>query len=452
MKQSIVLCLAVLSICSATTPGHAGEIGSKSNAAGAASVSSEPIPSTLFGMTVHIRGQKEPWPVVPFGSFRVHDRLASWALINKSDGNYDWRQLDGLLADLKAHGVDDVVFTLNFTPSWASSRPNENCAQGQAKALVGLGMLGGACDPPNDVNPDGTGTDKHWKDFITAIAKHSKNSSTAHIKYWEIWNEPHNDFFWTGTFPQMVRMAHDAYTIIKGIDPDALVLTPSVGLDPGKSQKWIEGYLAAGGGQYADVIAFHGYVHSGRFGVYPQAADLVPRLNNFKNVLAKYGQSDKPLWDTEASWGNASVMGFENDEDFQAAFLGQFYLLHWSEGVARLYWYAYNDGTVGTLWRPDPGNPSGPGKATKGAQAYTQVYKWLVGSTMTKPCSQRGNLWTCSLTKADGHEMEVTWASHGEQTYKPKPSFTKTRDLEGNTATADREIKVSSKPILLESQ
>jgi hypothetical protein len=250
----------------------------------------------------------------------------------------------------------------------------------------------------------------------------------------------------------MVRMARDAYTIIKGIDPDALVLTPSVGLDPAKSLKWIDGYLAAGGGQYADVIAFHGYIHSGRLGVYPQAADLIPRLNNFKNILAKYGQGSKPLWDTEASWGNAKVMGFENNEDFQAAFLAQFYLLHWSEGVTRLYWFAWNDGTVGTLWSPDPGDPTGPGRPTKGAQAYTQVYNWLVGSTLTKPCSQRGDFWTCSLTKADGHEAEITWASGAEKTYTPRPSLKRIHDLDGNSTTAANGNKVGSKPVLFDSQ
>ena len=417
---------------------------------GTAHPGSEAIPPTLFGMEVHIRPQPVPWPAVPIGSIRLSDNLISWAQINKSDGNYDWRQLDEKLADLKAHDIDDVLYTFRLTPSWASSKPTDNCARGAASGLVGLAAMPGECDPPADLNPDGTGADKHWKDFVGAIALHNKNSSkTAHITYWEIWNEPHNDFFWTGTFDQMMRMARDASAVIKSINPDAVILSPSVGLDVGKSVKWITGYLSAGGGDYADIIAFHGYVHSGRLGIYPSATDLVSRLNSFRNILAKYGQSSKTLWDTEASWGNAKGMGFE-DEDSQAAFLAQFYLLHWSQGIPRLYWYAWNDGLVGTLWVPDPTDPSDPGRLTKAAIAYKQLFNWLRGSTMTERCSQKGSLWICGLSEADGHTAQIVWASREEENYSPNALPMKMRDLDGNVSTVSAGIKVNTKPVLLE--
>src|SRR6202000_884775 len=123
----------------------------------------------------------------------------------------------------------------------------------------------------------------------------------AHIKYWEIWNEPHNAFFWTGTFPQMVRMTKDAASIIKSIDPDALIISPPVGLDM-NGARWLEGFLAAGGGDAVDIISFHGYIHSGKLGARPSAPVLLERVEIARKLIAKYGQGSKPLWDTEASW------------------------------------------------------------------------------------------------------------------------------------------------------
>lgn len=401
-------------------------------------------------MEVHVRARQEPWPAVPIGSFRLSDNLTSWAQINKSDGNYDWRLLDEKLTEIEEHGVNDVLYTFRLTPSWASSKPSHNCVAGQT-GMPALATMTGSCDPPNDLNADGTGTDKHWKDFVTAIAVHNRNSRSGHIRYWEIWNEPHNEFFWSGTFEQMVRMAHDASSILKDIDPKALVLSPSVGLEVGKSVEWITRYLAAGGGTYADIIAFHGYVHSGKFGVYPSAADLIPRLENFKSILAKYGQNSKTLWDTEASWGNATAMGFD-DEDLQAAFLAQFYLLHWSLGVPRLYWFAWNNGTVGTLWMPDPGRRFNPGRLTKAAVAYGELYKWLNGSVMSHPCSQSGDLWSCSITQPGGHEAQIVWAGGGEWDFTPKELPAKMRTLDGSVSTLSGETKINSKPVLFQSQ
>jgi hypothetical protein len=172
-------------------------------------------------------------------------------------------------------------------------------------------------------------------------------------------------------------------------------------------------------------------------------------LTEFRKVLAQYGQQSKPLWDTEASWGNEEV--FLPDPDMQAAFLAQFYLLHWSQGIERLYWYAYNDGAVGRLWIPDAYSPSRPGTVTKAGTAYAELYSWLVGATMTQACAQDGSKWTCGITK-DGHEAQIVWSPDSEQSYTPKPAFKRMRELDRTTNPISGPIKIGPKPILLESQ
>jgi polysaccharide biosynthesis protein PslG len=408
-----------------------------------------PIPATLFGLHMHkpmiLRNQ--PWPTVPFGAGRLWDTGTYWAEINIADGKYDWDLLDKWLARFHEHDIDDLLYTFGRAPQWASSRPNDSDC-----ALAGSAKPMGDCDPPNDLKPDGTGPNQHWKDFVTAIATHSKNSRTSHIRYWEIYNEPNQEKQWKGTNAQMIRMAKDAREIILGIDPHAVIVTP-----PGSVkfyQSWMENYLHDGGGKNEDVMAVHAYVHTGKPGVYPVAADIIPGLKSLRKMMEDRGLASMPLFDTESSWGRARVMGFENDDDFQAGFLAQFYLLHWSQGISRLYWYCWNNGEIGTLWSPDPDNPSAPGRVHKAAGAYEQTYHWMVGATMNPLCSQAGDgIWTCGLTRPGGYEALAVWSTSGNKSYTANAKFKKFRDLDGNTTTiTGGKVNIGFKPILLQNQ
>ena len=97
----------------------------------------------------------------------------------------------------------------------------------------------GQCDPPSDLKPDGSGSDQSWKDFVSAIVTHNKNSVDAHIRYWEIWNEPHTPNQWKGTNAQLIRMAEDARRIILGVDPNAIIVSPSSDMKTPKQQDWM---------------------------------------------------------------------------------------------------------------------------------------------------------------------------------------------------------------------
>jgi hypothetical protein len=377
---------------------------------------------------------------------RLWDSDTQWANINTSDGVYDWTILDKWLASSQAHSVD-VLYTFGRIPAWASSNPSDpNCGEGA-----------GTCDPPKDLNPDGSGSNQLWKNFVAALVAHNRASNTAHIKYWEVWNEPYHTRGWNGTIPQMIRMAQDARAIIKSADPSAMVFTPSF-VVTGEGRLWLESYLGAGGGQYADGIAFHGYVQ--------RAGHLVVEdFNNYvsllKITLANHGQQGKPLWDTEASWGYSRIAGF-NDLDMQAAFVARFYLLHWSNGVDRFYWYQWNaKNTVGTLWKVDQYNPGGPGTVLKPGIAYEEIYNWMVGATMTSPCTASGSVWTCQLSRPHGYQAMAVWdasqtCSNGVCSTTPYTydrAYIKYRDFAGNaTALSHRTVPVGAKPILLENR
>ena len=268
-------------------------------------------------MTLH-NYDTTPWPSIPFASLRTWDTAVNWADIQPAPNTYLWSNLDALIDLAQRRGVD-LVFTLGRTPRWASASPD-------AKSPYGPGQ----CAPPANI--------QYWDEFLRAVVNHAGGK----IKFWETWNEPQSpdSEFYCGDVSTMVELQRRAYEIIKTIDPGAMVLTPSpVG---GYGPAWMSRFLAGGGGKYADIMAFHGYLAPGA-----DAELIIGTIAKFKAIFAEHGQETKPVWDTEAGWGENSWL---SDPDLQAAFLAKFYLLHWSAGVERFYWYAYDNDKWGTLW------------------------------------------------------------------------------------------------------
>ena len=120
-----------------------------------------------------------PWPSFPFGSFTLWGTGNTWPVLNPSEGVYNWTSLDKWLSKAESEGMTDIIYSFGKTPTWASSKPTD-------QSCVNPASPPGSCDPPNDVNPDGAGTDQHWIDFVTAIVTHT----AGQVKYYEMWNEP----------------------------------------------------------------------------------------------------------------------------------------------------------------------------------------------------------------------------------------------------------------------
>lgn len=395
-----------------------------------------PVPATLFSMTSHSHSD---WPSVTVNGMRLWDTGTDWYTMNPSQGVYDFTALDTWMSTAQANGVD-LIYTFGEVPTWASSNKSLVCGN--------AGTPDGSCAPPNDVTSTGGGTDQHFKDYVTAIVNHV----AGQIKYWEMWNEPTVPGYWQGNDAQLLRMAKDAYGIIKALNPNAIVTTPSPSTGINGVANWMGPYLALGGGQYADIITFHGYSWSMNWGVWPKPEDIVPLVENLKAQLVIYGQSSKPLWCTEGSWGDTSFNGFV-DPDLRAAFLARHYILQESEGVVRYYWFAWDNADDG-LWTASAG-------ITKSGTAYQQVENWLVGLTPTGKCVQNGTVWTCNYTKSGGYQAETIWdtsqnCSNGSCTTKSTKvgsQYLHYKDIAGVTHTINNSsVPVGVKPILLQNQ
>ena len=367
------------------------------------------IPSTFFGLHIlHAVNGTTPWPSDQFGTLRLWDSGVDWHEINTSQGVYDWTNFDRWMTLAQQHNVE-VVYTFGRVPSWA------NGGQGTMVPMTNM---------------------QYWDDFVRAVA----TRSAGRVKYWEIWNEPNDLHFWTGDIPTLLTMAQHAQQIIKSIDPNAIILTPAPTWTATAPYQWMTSYLQGGGGNYADIIAFHGYVNSS-----PEEIDLL--ASNMRNVMNSNGQSAKQLWDTEASFSlSGSCTTSICDPDQQAAFLVRHYMLHLSRGVDRYLWYAWED-AWGTLWNSTSG-------VLKPGIAYKTVYNWLVGATLSQACSAASNgTWTCGITRPNGYQGLVIWNPSASISYTAPSQYKQYRDIYGNTATTPSNgiVTINFMPILLES-
>lgn len=395
-----------------------------------AAITSTKIPATLFGMSAHdgVLHQTK-WPTMPITGMRLWDSHVGWGQINTAKGKYSWGTLDDWISTAGGKNAT-LLYTFGWTPGWASSKSNDSSCD----------MAKGACDPPSDLNSDGTGSDQHFIDFVTAIAKHAPS-----ITYWEAWNTPHDIKQWTGTYDQLVRMTQDINTYVKKNIPSAQIISPANGQLHYKSPSGnctmadrLGSFLAAGGSKYIDIVGIHTYYTT-------TAEDIVPVIQCYQSTMDTYKISSKPIWSTEGAWGLDSDLPGKTD---QAGFLARLYLLLWSNGVVRHYWYDWNDERTGTL--------EASGKANTAGTAYTQVESWMSGRTMSTLCSKNSTskVWTCGITGSNGYAAQAVWHAGGNKSYTPATKYINYLDLSGTKHTIKKgsSVTVGVEPILLQNQ
>lgn len=393
-----------------------------------------PIPRTLFGLHIHhlVLGSSAPtpWPSIPFGTWRLWDAYVVWANLEPQKGKWDFATLDKYVAMAQEQGVQ-ILMPLGMPPPWASERPKEAPA-----------FRPGSAAPPKNMS--------EWDNYVRTLATRYK----GRIRYWELWNEPNLKGFYTGSIPHMVELAKAAYTILKQVDPSNELVSPAAtaGYDSDPGPSWLERYLKAGGGRYADIIGYHMYVS-------PKAPEaLVPLVEKLKGIMSQNGVSDKPLWDTETGWfiqdsaGNVRspnsawpVLPAQQAEGYVA----RAYMLAWASGVSRLYWYDWDSDTMGLT---EPGFKS----RKPAAYAYWITEKWLIGSRMTSCDSNSLDTWVCHITRNGGYSGYIVWNANGYRNFAIRKSWNvhEVWHLYGKTDSVPKSgsMGIGVVPILLENR
>ncbi len=291
------------------------------------------------------------------GSLRLWDNGVKWGHINTAPGVYNWQKIDNWIAMAQGQGMD-VLYTFGYTPGFAGTY-NTNCLDGAT-----------GCSSPTDVNTDGTGTDKYFSDFVTALVTRYK----GRIAFYELWNEPDFSGFWSGKTAQLVRMGKDAARIIRSIDPAAKILSPSA--HGPTMASFFDSYVAAGGAANFDIVNAH-LRGQGQKNANPEA--FIDMYNDVVAELKKRNLTKLPVWDDE----HGLLKDQMSDPDMMAGHVARGLLLRAGVGIQRQYIYTWDNPVYGLQ-----SNDSGV--------AWDVVAGWLIGHTIS-PCVLKGTIYTCAL-------------------------------------------------------
>src|SRR5579863_10333087 len=367
-----------------------------------------------FGVWPPTDGEKQ---IATLGGIRLWDDGVKWAQVETAKGVYNWAELDNWMSKAQAQHMD-VLYTIGDTPKWAGSIP-----KGSPCGPVGPY----SCSAPTDVTTSGTGADAYFSDFITALVTRYKGQ----IAFYELWNEPDCTCFWSGTNAQIVRMGKDAAAIIRSIDPNAKILSPSA--HGPTMATWFVGFIAAGGAPNFDIVNAH---LRGK-----DASNAIPEtfLTMYADVTAettKRNLTSLPVWDDEHGIKQNQL----TDPDMLAGFVARELILRASVGLQRQYEYTWDANPPYGL----QGNLSGT--------AWDQVAAWLIGH-MINACLASGTVYTCNLD--DG---QIVWdtaqsCSNGfcsTSNYTYPSTYVWSTDLTGaRIALTGKTVPIGYKPILL---
>ena len=193
-----------------------------------------------------------------------------------------------------------------------------------------------------------------------------------------------------GTIPQLVSIQQALYQAVKGADPNALVISPTV------TGTWVGGaatyntFLADGGGAWFDIAGIHGYVDQ-------YGETIVTSISQFRAVLQANNLSAVPIIDTEGSW-QPNTLG---DDTLQIAFTMKTLALEYWMGVSRKVWYAFDtDPTQGPGYLVSPVHTS---TLTNAGTAFVTTSGWLTGATIADYFQLNdGTIWYGDLTRSGG--------------------------------------------------
>ena len=352
-----------------------------------------------------------PWPTARFGTLRLWDTGTSWTSLEPQPGVWNWQPLDIWVAAAEQHGVSDILLTLGQTPPWASTNPDQ------------VNYIGAGAPAPPINNQD-------WRDYITAVAQRYK----GRIRYYEIWNEPNDPTYYTGTVEELAELTAEAYTILKSVDPGNTVLSPAP-YAPG----YLDQLLQAGIASNVDMIAYHYYETP------PEAAAAA--IANVNLVMAANGAGAIPVWATEGASGDNTTV----PEDLAAAYLVRKYLVHLAFGSIRFDWYAWGKATtfcVGT-------EENDPRVLTEAGRAFGILLNWLRDASLTGASIDTQHTWQIALTLAGGNPALIVW--NPDKTVQfAVPSTLRAasqHDIFGNaTPVQGNSVSISGSPLLLVSQ
>lgn len=279
-----------------------------------------PIPATTpaLGLNSHLATRLHLVSSIPTGVATVNASGATWVRedihwyrVQRTPHATNWDFYDQTFATLAPN--HSILGVLGHPPGWATPTPT---------------------DDPYDYSfaaPD--------PELFAQWAARTVQRYRTQIRYWQIWNEPDNAYFWRPS-PNPVayaKLVHLTARAIAAVDPQAVIV--AAGVNP-----FAPAFLwqAAQAGLWNDVgvIAIHPYVNP----LHPDYSGLATAVAMLTPLFARYGL--RPIWATEVGWSSGpsdrDATGIV-DANQQANNLRTGIPLLWQSGIDVIFWYALKD-------------------------------------------------------------------------------------------------------------
>lgn len=355
------------------------------------------------------------WPGPMVGSIRLWDSGTRWADILPKAGQWEFDRMDTFVGQAVANQAT-ILYTLGSTPRWVSTRPDEKCPYG----------LGCASEPVRMA---------HWEEYVRRVVRRYRGRIFAY----ELWNEPNfsdiardrgQSGFYTGSIAQMVEMARIARKVLDENDPDVVLSTP--GFVNGSDR--LDMFLAAGGKQYVQAIAYHFYSENSKY--------MANELVNVRQVMQRNGVGHLPLWNTETGvevlGPNSPPSGISANSQVEAAEkLAQYLILGASAGLQHYYQYAWDNERSGMI------SPTGVRQLAW--DSYVKIQLWLIDAKMQGCVSIPPSGVRCQGERA-GQRFLIVWAEKDGMHSIAVPLGQRAVSVENLFATSPQPISGHDRP------
>lgn len=279
-----------------------------------------------YERTGELRDYPGQWPTVPVRALRLWDTRTAWLNLEPARDVWDFHRLDAFVLTAETHGVSEVTLVLGGTPLWAASTTSSSDA-------VWLGP--GSASPPRDL--------ADWTDFVAKVAERYR----GRIDAYEIWNEPTDPAFWSGTRAQWTSLVATAAVTIHALDPWAKVVAPGIAYaqpaDVERSRPWLK--ALSDSGARIDVVSMHFYPTTKA-----QAHGLRGTVTALRSMVHSL-RLNPILWITEAN----VIGGSRFSRATQSDLIGRIAADAERARVSRVFWYAWTDLTSPDLIQFQPG-------------------------------------------------------------------------------------------------
>jgi len=176
--------------------------------------------------------------------------------------------------------------------SWNFTIADAYVAEAVTRNLTIFGLL--IC-APSWITPNTEITNQTlpaWLNYVNLTVRRYM----SHVKAWEIWNEPDQQIYWSGTFEQFCYVQKMTASLIKGIDSSLTVISAAAAFnDPGYLDQMVSYTGATDFNRLFDAVGVHMYYRR-------DIEHIKTTLNQIETMLYVQHAFNGSLWITEIGY------------------------------------------------------------------------------------------------------------------------------------------------------